>query len=161
MLSAPRLNRGRYTSMQNMDGICERIKEQRACGRTTCALFRGADIVSRQDRLKRLGYRNIPERLWVTATRDEALNIVTDCLARDLAYDQEVMPADAARQLATAFLANFDDNAQFLTNSRRFLDDSHPGGNYGWEPISQASFDTGVLVEANGVIGIVWVEDED
>jgi hypothetical protein len=144
-----------------MAGICERIKEQRACGRTTCALFHGADIVSRKERLKSLGYRDIPERFWVTATRDEALNIVTDCLARDLAHDQEVMPPDQARQLAAAFLANFDDNAQFLTNSRRFLADSHPDGSYGWEPISHATFDTGVLVEANGVIGIVWAEDED
>ena len=144
-----------------MAGICERVKEQRTVGHTTCALFHGADIVSRKERLKRLGYRDIPERFWVTATRDEALNIVTHCLARDLAHEQEVMPEGQARELATAFLANFDDNAQFLTNSRRFLTDSPPDAGYGWEPVSHATFDTGVLVEANGVIGIVWVEDED
>ena len=143
-----------------MAGICERIKEQRTVGHTTCALFHGADIVSRKERLKRLGYRDIPERFWVNATRDEALSIVTDCLARDMAHDQEVMPEGQARELAAAFLANFDDNAQFLTNSRRFVANPDPAG-YGWEPISHATFDTGVLVEANGVVGIVWVEDED
>ena len=144
-----------------MAGICERIKEQRTVGHTTCALFHGADIVSRNERLKRLGYRDIPERFWVSATRDEALNIVTDCLARDMAHDQEVMPEHRARELAAAFLANFDDNARFLTNSRRFVAGSNPNAGYGWEPISHATFDTGVLVEADGVIGIVWVEDED
>ena len=144
-----------------MAGICERIKERRSRGRTTCALYHGADIVSRKERLKRLGYRGIPERLWVVATRDEALSIVTDCLARDLADDHEVMPEDEARDLAAAFLANFDDNAQFLTNSRRFLISARSETGYGLSPISHATFDTGVLVEANGVIGIVWVEDED
>ncbi len=144
-----------------MASICERIKEQRTVGRTTCALFHGADIVSRNERLKRLGYRDIPERFWVSATRDEALNIVTECLAHDMAYDRDVMPEAQARELAAAFLANFDDNAQFLTNSRRFLADFTPDAGYGWEPISHATFDSGILVEANGVIGIVWVEDED
>lgn len=147
--------------MGTMAGICERIKERRSVGHTTCALFQGADIVSREARLGRLGYRDMPEHLWVAATRDEAVRVIAGCLARDLAYDEEIMPEEDARELAVAFVATFDGNARFLTNSRRFLVDSKSYSSDGWTPISQATFDTGVIVEAEGVVGIVWVEDED
>lgn len=144
-----------------MLSTCEQIQERRNCGRTLCAHYHGHEVLPRSDRLRDLGYEDIPEHLWVVVQRGEALELLTDCLSRDLAYQAEIMTPSTARELAAAFLRSFAADTRFLTNTRKFSEGVDDHSRTCWEPISAATFDTGVIAEAGGVVGILWVEDED
>lgn len=143
-----------------MTSICERIKKRRRVGRTVCAVFDGQGIIPRGARLKDFGYQDIPDGTWVSVNRTEALKVVVHCLTQDLAYGARLMSAQEARELGEAFLANFDEDARFLTNSPYFRDDFR-GSAFSWKPISGSAVDTGIVVESGGLVGILWVEDED
>lgn len=143
-----------------MTSICEHIKKRRSVGRTVCAVFHGKEVIPRGARLRDFGYQDIPDDMWVRVNRGEALKIIVHCLTQDLAYGSKVMSQEQARELGEAFLSNFDEDARFLTNSRHFRDDSR-GSAFNWKPISGSAIDTGIVVDAGGLAGILWVEDED
>lgn len=117
-------------------------------------------MLPRGERLERLGFRDIPEQSWIAIDRQEAATALTACLARGQAYDSPIMPLDQAREFAEAFVQRFEEDVRFLTNSGRFLPD-RDDLDASWSPISTRTFDTGVLIEADGVVGILWMEDED
>src|SRR5262249_45338630 len=65
-------------------------------------------------------------------------------LHRDLAYSAEIMPEGQAKQLAERFFAQFGTGARFFTNN--------------WCPVTDATFDEGVLVIGPQRSGCMWVE---
>ena len=141
--------------------LCEQIATRRNRGRTVCRIFRGAQVLPRKESLKRIGYKDIPHDLWVTMSRSQAQSLLTDCLAHDLAHGEPIMDESEAKRLAASFVDVFPQETTFITNTARFSDGTTSTDSSGWEPISHATFDTGVIAEAGGVIGILWVEDED
>jgi hypothetical protein len=68
-------------------------------------------------------------------------------LHRDMAYDAEIMPMDRAGQLADRFFSQFGDGSRYFTNN--------------WCPVTDATFDEGILVLGQHRSGCLWVEDED
>ncbi len=79
-------------------------------------------------------------------------------LSEDLAYNAAIRPADRAADLAGRFLAQFGtEGVRYYTNGT--FHESHGGA--GWEPVTAATFDTGVLVIGPRGSGCLWVEDED
>ncbi len=68
-------------------------------------------------------------------------------LYRDLAYSAEIMPERQAEQLTEEFFAQFGGGARFFTNNGC--------------PVTEATFDEGVLVLGSHRSGCLWVEDED
>jgi hypothetical protein len=85
-------------------------------------------------------------------------------LNQDMAYNAEIMPADRAAELAGRFLAQFGtDGVRYYTNGT-FHEPRGPKLTWsgaGWDPVTEATFDTGVLVLGPGCSGCLWVEDED
>jgi len=78
-------------------------------------------------------------------------------LSEDLAYNAEVMPAARAADLAGRFLAQFGtEGVRYYTNGT-----FHEGRGASWDPVTAATFDTGVLVIGPRSSGCLWVEDED
>ena len=140
-----------------MSSICRRIEERRGAQVTTCRTYYGHDVRPRKEALAALGFRDIPDDLWVTVDREGAVDLLTDCLAKDLAYSVEVVPMAEARSLASAFIEQFGPDATFLTNVHKYGEASA----YGWEPISRSTFDAGILVHEHGLAGIFWVTGED
>jgi hypothetical protein len=84
-------------------------------------------------------YREVDE-----ATARES---VKRLLHRDLAYSAEVMPEREAARLTEDFFAQFDLGSKYFTNNSC--------------PVTDATFDEGVLVIGRQGCGCFWVEDED
>jgi hypothetical protein len=110
-----------------------------------------------------LGFES-PGENWCALSRAQALLIAAKVLERDLAYTSEVMPEAVARAFAEEFAAHFDDCAEFFTNAtfEDHLARVAPGDSVSsWSPITEATFDTGVIAVDEHRVGLIWVEDED
>jgi hypothetical protein len=97
-----------------------------------------------------------PEQ-WTSLDASGALEVVTRTLALDLAYETPVMTIDQAQKLARRFVQCLGDGAVFLTNGMLAL----AGTARQWSPLTNATFDTGVVGVSESRIGLLWVEDED
>lgn len=138
------------------------IAEKRKYGFISCAvksLAAGADRSDPQfliaGLLKELGF--IPVALDEIED-GQARRIFNLILSRDLAYRVEIMSQEEANQLAERFLAFFEPPVRYFTNGY-FTE--NPFYLRSWDPISKATFDTGVVVLSETRIGLLWAEDED
>ncbi len=85
-------------------------------------------------------------------------------LNRDMAYNAEIMPADCAGELADKFLSQFrGQGTRFFTNGgfHETRGSKLTWSDASWNPVTQATFDTGVLILGPQCSGCLWVEDED
>jgi hypothetical protein len=73
------------------------------------------------------------------------------------------MSEAAATALAAEFLSRFGETARFYTNGTfPPHDERRPAGWMGsWDPITRATFDTGVIAVDDVTVGLLWFEDED
>ena len=95
-----------------------------------------------------------PSRNWEILDFYKAQKGLVNVLNRDLAYNEEVMPLDKASEIANKFLCLFDrKNSNYFSNWRL--------SGHSWDPLTEATFDTGIIVLDNNRIGILWFEDED
>lgn len=85
-------------------------------------------------------------------------------LHQDMAYNAEIVPAVRAAEMAGRFLALFGtEGVRFYTNGT-FHEGRGPKltwSGVGWDPVTEATFDTGVLILGPQCSGCLWVEDED
>ena len=100
------------------------------------------------------GFTPLGER-WCLIDRKTALRVLQRVLERDLAYDTPLMESARAQLLAESFLSLFSSSARYFTNG------SLESGGSGWDPITAATFDHGVVAHDDRTIGIIWVQDED
>ena len=98
-----------------------------------------------------------PPEAWIELDAEEALEAATRVLSVDLAYKMPVMAIDLAERLAHEFLSCFGADAVFLTNGTL----GRASGVRAWSPITDATFDTGVVAVSSRRVGLLWVEDED
>ena len=101
------------------------------------------------------GLRGDPEAFREISQAD-AIEIAALILHEDLAYRIELMPPGDAKALATEFIAQFTAPARYFTNGE-FVGRSLSA----FEPITEATLDTGIIVLGSSSAGILWVEDED
>ena len=91
-----------------------------------------------------------------------ALQIARSVLHKDMAYDTVIMSWARADELACRFLAMFHSPpTEYFSNGSFTQSDTGPVGLNSWSPLTQATFDTGVIVVEAGLVGCLWVEDED
>ena len=85
-------------------------------------------------------------------------------LNQDMAYNAEILPADRAVELADRFLSPFRaQEVRFFTNGS-FHEARGPKLTWSgasWNPATQATFDTGVMILGPKFSACLWVEDED
>lgn len=93
---------------------------------------------------------------WKEVTETDARHILTRIIAFDLAYGLPDIDKPLADTIRDSFLALFDQHSRYFTNGTF---DSK--GLTGWTPLSDATFDSGVVVMDSASIGLLWVEDED
>ena len=95
---------------------------------------------------------------------DSARWLAKSVLNQDMAYSAQIMSVARAAELADQFLAQFGtEGARFYTNG-----DFHESrrqkltlSDVAWNPVTSATFDTGVLIIGLQYSGCLWVEDED
>jgi hypothetical protein len=82
-------------------------------------------------------------------------------LKRDMAYDVEIMTTSQAVALACRFLAQFDIEGVCYYTNLEFHEPLEAWSGVNLEPMTSATFDTGVLILGNQISGCLWIEDED
>ncbi|MEO7360968.1 MAG: hypothetical protein ABI120_11600 [Gemmatimonadaceae bacterium] len=147
--------------------ITSRISQRRTVGKTTCATIKlerhGADFAIVDRIAQAHGFRPLGDA-WLEVSSHDAQAIATSLLHRDLASGGEIMPLSEADDLATAFLDLAPEPHTYFTNGEwmgALEDDGSLGTTIEWDPISDASYDAGVVCVGDGVAAILWVEDED
>ncbi|WP_413191927.1 hypothetical protein [Pararobbsia alpina] len=126
-------------------GIDEDIKRLRDCGVVRCGVLPlsapTAAAIAKAFELRDNDacYREIDE--------STARSIAAEVLHRDQAYSVEIMTPDRAERLTAKFFEQFGAQARYFTNN--------------WCPVTDATFDVGVIVIGAMQSGCLWVEDED
>lgn len=128
--------------------ICERIVTSRPKGKVTCHQYRGADVISRKDRLKRLGFYVLPDHLWNKIDSKTANRLIVESLCTDLIDDEKIIEEEKVVPLVNGFISAMPDNAEYFSNC-----------NGGFEPISNSFLDVAIIVELRGMVGFVCVEE--
>jgi hypothetical protein len=148
----------------------EAIRARRNAGRVSCALLKhtnDASATALADRaVQQVGLRALGEG-WLEISESDAEAIATGVLHRDLAHGAEMMPLPAAAELAGELLALVTPPVRCFTNgewAEAFGDDAaslEPLESVGFDPISDATLDAGIVCVGEGVTVLLWVEDED
>jgi hypothetical protein len=91
--------------------------------------------------------------------------LIRSVLHQDMAYKAEVMPESLAAHLADRFLAQFGPGARYFSNGSWHLPPIVRADGIvcgpSWDPVTAATFDTGVLAIGDERAGCLWIEDED
>ena len=144
-------------------GVEEEIIAARDCGAVRCGLSsQRSPAVS--ELAREFGLRE-ERSCYKEIDQEAARHLIRLVLQRDMAYDAEVMPEATAIELADRFLAQFGPGTQYFSNGTWHLPSVvRPDGvihGASWDPVTAATFDTGVLAIGPQCSGCLWVEDED
>lgn len=104
-----------------------------------------------------MGCTGIGDR-WKEIGKKAAEKIIIRVLTKDLAYSSKIGSSTKAAEVLAEILNFFPGDRQFFTNAL-FSDDYSEISS--WDSITQATFDTGVVIVSDRKIGILWVKDED
>jgi len=111
--------------------------------------------------LTKLGFHALSTE-WREVLPHEAARILRNVLHRDLAYTAEIMPVEVAEQFAARFHAIFSTTTRYFTNGTwgagRSVYAEQPAS---WSPLTEATFDAGIVAVGKGFLALAWVEDED
>ncbi len=151
----------------DVKSVCEAVTRQRKYGHATCAV-RDRTAVDPGDCHTVLDefvgsfeFKGLSDG-WIQVSIQSAKVIVREVLLKDLAYRVTMMSEDEAALLTDRFFALFDGPVRCFTNGNLVVQDADPTEVPGsWNPITEATFDAGVVCLGNSRIGILWVEDED
>jgi hypothetical protein len=146
-----------------------RVRAARAYGVVHCEFRRISELTTSDDSrqvadalVRSLGFRVLGSE-WRELTRATACDALERVLERDLAYGGQTMSATAAKRLAEEFVSLFPVQASYYTNGvfppRADYRDGGWAGS--WDPITRATFDTGVIAVGTDHAGLLWIEDED
>jgi hypothetical protein len=104
--------------------------------------------------LSRLGLT--PDKsLLVEQSREGAISILSDLLWKGQAYLGENMPKEVANSIATKIVSENES-----ATSRYFSNKDSPTSDT-WSPLTNATFDSGIIVSSNRRYFCIWFEDED
>ena len=93
--------------------------------------------------------------------RVEAIEVIKNVLHKDMAYGVKIMSLEKAKNLAEEFIHSFGGEAKIYTNGEYGKPRKNQNVGPSWSPATDATFDTGVIVIANDVVGCAWFADED
>ena len=116
-----------------------------------------ADALVRMGGLRPLGTK------WRNLTLENARAALERVLGRDLAYGAQTMSPETAHELSREFVSLFSGSSFFYTNGDFPPPDAYREGGWAgsWDPITRATFDTGVVAVDGDHAGLLWIEDED
>jgi hypothetical protein len=143
--------------------VSQEIITARKCGSVRCGLS-SQPSPTVQELAHEFGLRD--EATCYKEIEDtSARRLVQLVLHSDLAYHSEIMSESRAAELTDRFFAQFGPGARYFSNGTfheepQWISESVKAG-ASWESVTEATFDTGVLILAPGCSGCLWVEDED
>lgn len=99
-------------------------------------------------------------------TRNIASQIIISLLHKDMAYEAKIMKMSEAKEFANHFFSFFDKDALYYSNSdwnknKYSKDEKFKFGLGAYNPLTDSTFDSGVIICDSKKIGIAWFQDED
>lgn len=154
-----------------MDSEIEQLRRELDCDLGTIILEvtersqEGESDLQSLDRwLEKLGFNPLGQG-WRVANKKMAIAILRFILHHDLAYDSERISRWKAQQISDRFVQFFGTQAKYLTNAEFAIVEGtgeiEVQNLRTWNPITNATFDTGICVCSSTHLGLLWVEDED
>lgn len=138
------------------------MKAKRDAGYVTCEIGcrkHSSNLLDVNHFVKRHGYHGLGDQ-WNAVDEQTARNLMSYIRSKDLAYEYSLSSEPIASELCDYFLRYFSDDPVYDTNA-----DVDVQPDYveliSWSPISQATFDAGLVVIDKKKIGMIWAEDED
>lgn len=147
--------RGRIEAARTYGVIHVELRERGAIGAEGVDDHEACDALT-----SALGFRTLGDR-WVALSPDQGFQVAYEVLWRQLAYDHEMMEPALADELARDFLAHFDADARFFTNFTCLDQTFAVRGEHSSNPVTEATFDMGLVVVDQHRAGILWAEDSD
>jgi hypothetical protein len=135
------------------------IRKERKAGKLFCGTAARADsAVAAAASFGLKGDAGLYHEIEAEMARD----ILAGVLHRDLAYGNRLMSLARAEELATQVIQRFaDPKSRFFTNGE-FKQNAAVGLVLSdWDPATDATFDTGVIILGASEAACVWVADED
>jgi hypothetical protein len=144
--------------------VIARIRQLRDCGVVHCGVLERADA-SLPEVVEAAGLSPEVGRLRAI-DEPSAQRLIARLLHRDLAYDYEMMPVEDAVAMTERFLEPFrGESPRYFSNgdfhTQPVRQDPESNASAAWNPMTTATFDTGVIVLGSARSGYLWVEDED
>ncbi len=112
------------------------------------------------DYIAGLGHKRI-DKQWIELKITDAERLLTTLLHKDMAHRCESMPIDLVLATIRLFFDQFSETAKFFTNAEWHPDKAGVLSIQTWNPITNATFDSGIVACDNHQIGMIWIEDED
>jgi hypothetical protein len=137
----------------------EAIRKERTSGKVLCGTTKAAKSVTTL--AAAFGLKE-DASLYHQVDGEMARAIIVGILHRDLAYGNRLLSLARAETLAGQIMQRFTDPAiRFLTNGQ-FKQGAGAGLVLShWDPATNATFDTGVLILGTGESACIWVAEED
>ena len=103
---------------------------------------------------------------WRHINRDTAQAVLRFILSHDMAFSLPRLPETVVREVIQDFIGRFSLSAQFYTNgswAEGYRSAPNTTTSFGpeWQPLTDATFDGGVLALDSKRSGLLWIEDED
>jgi len=128
--------------------ICETLESMRPEGRAVFGIFHGSQILPRKERIKKYNYYNLPEEFWRVISLKEAEKALIESYCYHPESNRKLLEESDIEILIKDFLSTFPSEAEIRTNDSL-------------EAVSKNSFfDTTILIELNGVVGLACIEDQ-
>lgn len=146
----------------SFDDFKHMMKAKRDAGYVTCEIGcrkHSSNLHDVNHFVKHHGYHGLDDQ-WNAVNEQTARNLITYILSKDLAYENSLSSEPIAFELCDYFFHCFTDDPVYDTNADV---DVQSGGVRlsSWSPITQATFDAGLVVIDKKKIDMIWVEDED
>lgn len=111
--------------------------------------------------LEKIGLFNDEELLNVI-DKELAHDVVARILWKDLAYNVELMPKDKAYEFSDKILTQYyTDECTIFSNSQWEEKDNENVRLIGFNSMTNATFDSGIIIKHPNYCFCIWVEDED
>lgn len=140
-------------------GVVDDIIRERIFGAVRCGII--AQPVSTVSELARqFGLRDDSgdyDEIDETAARA----ILELILHQEFTHRAEVMPVERAAELAGLFLTEIGGRPRFFSNRLWPIPKGGTWDSLSWNGVTDATFDTGVLILGPTTSACLWVEDED
>jgi hypothetical protein len=155
--------------MRTMSDFRQRVLAAREYGVVHCEFRRREELGSsgdaRQvadDLVRIVGFRTLGTK-WRELTPESACAALERVLGRDLAYGVQAMSSSTAQELSREFITLFSGRSFFYTNGDFPPPEEYREGGWAgsWDPVTRATFDTGVVAVGGDHTGLLWIEDED
>jgi hypothetical protein len=95
---------------------------------------------------------------WKEIDKEASQKILERVFTKDLAYSAKIMPIEEAEEISTKIFNFFQNQSKFFTNA---VFTNNYSALSAWDSLTEATFDTGIIIVSTTMIGMLWVKDED